>query len=95
MSDVFLCLACQGTYQDIQVDGSIYHHVCAPFSQEVAGAIVNRPNARDETITTNTQGNVTGIQSEGAGVKCLSDPQLLEPPWVKDLFIRIDREKAS
>jgi hypothetical protein len=82
MTNKFQCLTCGGTYFDRCNDGLIYLHVCGAKSQGPALSWIPYDNPRNENTATTKLGAITGIVSEGAGVKCLSDQRLTEPPWI-------------
>lgn len=91
----FQCLACKGVYFDSSPEGGIYHHVCSPLLPDQNGVEAERTDLRDENVAVSARGRVTGIQSEGAGVKCLTDPKLTEPAWITAMNKRIAEEEEE
>jgi hypothetical protein len=93
----FQCLACKGRYADTMPDGSFYAHACGPRPVAKKQPAGERPDKRDENLAVNQSGRVVGIKSAGAGVKCLTDGRLEEPPWISALHKRIaaEEEKAN
>lgn len=91
----FQCIACDGVYFDRSPEGGSYHHVCPPLPPDKKGKIPVREDARDENLAPTRNGWTPPIKSEGAGVKCLSDPELSEPVWITGLKMRIAKEDAA
>lgn len=76
-----------------QPDGTIYFHACPPLPADENGVVAERPDKRDENIQTFRGDRVTGITSEGMGVKCLTSDKLQEPAWITTLKARIEKEE--
>ncbi len=91
----FQCLNCGGKYFDLCPDGMTYFHVCSPLPPDETGVSLQRPNARDETVHASTPGAVPAIVSDGLGVNCLTNQNLLEPAWITDLKQRAQRAEES
>lgn len=91
----FQCLACDGVYFDQSRDGGTYHHTCPPLPPDNKGNVPVREDARDENLAPARNGWTPEMKSEGAGVKCLSDPKLSEPVWITGLKTRIAQEDAA
>jgi hypothetical protein len=92
MNNRFQCVTCGGQYFDHCPDGSIYHHECGVRYVANAFAVIPYDNPRNENPAANKSGAITGIVSEGAGVKCLSNPALSEPAWITVLKTRVARD---
>ena len=79
------CKSCGGTYPDGQPDGTTYFHACAPSPPDLNGVQLERPNKRDENITLDRRGQVTGLTAAGAGVTPVGPNVLTQPKWITDL----------
>lgn len=96
MRQQFRCNACQATWTTPTLQGLINYHACGPLPADKKNPERERPDKRDENEAVGTGGRVLGIKLEGAGVTCLSDPKLQEPPWITALKKRIaDREEKE
>jgi hypothetical protein len=81
----FQCLCCGGKYFDLCADGMIYFHVCPPLPPDENFFAAPRPNARNETTRAGGPNSIPAIVSDGLGVNCLSNPNLIEPAWITQL----------
>lgn len=96
MMNQFRCLSCQGTYFDSSADGTLYFHVCPPWGYpDVNGIETALTSVRNENVTRLRPGAPLTIVSEGAGVECLSDPRLTEPPFITKLKVAQAKEEAN
>lgn len=92
----FECHACRGRYFDVDANGTPYAHVCGPLPPAKKKPQGERPNKRDENVDVDQRSRIRGIKSEGAGVHCLTDTKLEEPPWISRLYKRIaDQEEKE
>lgn len=92
----FQCNACGATWFTPTRAGHINFHACGPLPADRKHPERERPDKRDENIEVGAGGRVLGIKSEGAGVTCLSDGRIEEPPWISALYKRIaDQEEKE
>jgi hypothetical protein len=91
----FQCLNCGGKYFDLCLDGQIYFHVCSPLPPDENGISLPRPNARNETNCNRSPDLIPAITSEGLGVNCLTNQNLLEPAWITHLKNRAQKEEQE
>jgi len=92
----FRCNACKATWFTPDHNGKIHHHACAPLRADKKNPEREQPDKRDENIAVDRGGKVTGIKLQGAGVTCLSDARLKQPPWISALYKRIaDQEEKE
>lgn len=91
----FECRACHGRYFDTMRDGTTYAHACPPLPATKKLAERERPDKRDENVAVTPQGRVTGIKSVGAGVTCITDGRLEEPPWISVLYKSIAKQEEK
>src|SRR4051812_10296091 len=82
MTHLFQCNSCGATYGDVQANGMIYFHACAPLPPDKQGFQAERPDKRDENLIYSKLGRLKGIASEGLGVTCLTDAKLSEQSWL-------------
>jgi hypothetical protein len=94
-SDRFRCGSCGGEYIDVQRDGTIYFHSCGPLPRNADGSQPERPNKRDENVRQVRPTWPAEITSEGDGVTCLTNPNLIEPAWITDLKNRAAAAEAE
>ena len=95
MNQQFQCEACKGVYFDQSADGGTYYHACPDLPAGEDGKVPVRENRRDENIRLGSSGRAPVIVSEGAGVTCLSNPQLTEPAWITSLKQRAEKEEQE
>lgn len=79
------CNACGGTYNDLNADGSAYHHSCGPLPPDAQLREAERPNKRDERVVMRGRRPTGEIVSEGAGVTALDGQADPEPKWITAL----------
>lgn len=82
MTFAYQCNACGALYFDVQRDGTLYYHACAPLPPDKNGFAAERLNKRDENLARVRPGVIPGIISEGDGVTSLKNPQFSEPQWI-------------
>lgn len=73
------CNSCLATYSDLQADGSVYCHACAPLPPNAQGLQVEHANKRDENLTLDGRGRASGIRSAGAGVTQVGGAPVPQP----------------
>ena len=96
MTHEFRCNACKATWFTPTRHAHINHHACGPLPAHKKNPERERPDKRDENIAVDRAGKVLGIKLQGAGVTCLSDARLKEPPWISALMKRIaDQEEKE
>lgn len=95
MIHTFQCLSCGGVYVEGSTDGISYAHACGPLPATKKEPTRERPDKRDENQAVERGGRVTGIRSEGKGVKCLSNSKLKEPQWITKLKREIDKRREK
>lgn len=82
---VWKCKTCGGSYADTQADGSIYFHACAALPPDPQGHQAEQPGKRDENLTLDARGRISGIKSAGAGVVAVSITPLTQPAWLTQI----------
>jgi hypothetical protein len=95
LRDKFECLSCGGVYFDTLPDGCPYHHACPPLGPDKDGVVFEHDDKRDENLADDRYGRTIGIRRAGAGVKCLTNPQLTEPTWISRLRKRVAKEEEA
>lgn len=95
MINRFQCQACKGEYGDTSPQGLTYSHACPPLPRDKHGAVREREDKRDETIAHDRYGRLSGIKAEGAGVKCLTSPRLIEPAWITQVKLQAEKEQET
>lgn len=93
LNHTFRCNACRGTYEDQQPDGAIYFHACPPLPPDKNGVTAERPDKRDENLSSVARQGAGTIRSEGSGVTCLSDEHIAEPAWITRMKARAAKEE--
>jgi hypothetical protein len=95
MSLIWQCVSCGGSYADLTPDGCVYAHACPPEIRSSSGDLVVNPNPRNENLALDKRGMETGIRTEGAGTRCLSNSTLLEPGWITNMKSRVAKREES
>lgn len=89
------CLTCNGVYQPSQTDGLAYFHACAPTGVDAQGKPIERPNKRDENLTTDRSGNLTGIKSAGDGVKPAPGSTITNSPLLAKMLRNVPAQEED